>query len=151
LQNRKDGNPSRSSPRRKAVGNDQIERLEAPQLWLLPASQTQDYVESILFLHRSRTAVFGSGIFSDPAWDLLLQLYVAELDHRDRSLSELIKSMATPVSVVTRWITALVEAGIVASTRDPQTGGSLSISLTKDAATKMERLIAQWASELPTR
>ncbi len=150
MQKGRDRDSSTSSLRSKAFRKDVIQRLVAPHLRHFSRPRTEDYVEAILLLHRSRAAAFGSHLFSDPAWDLLLQLYAAELDHRDRSLSELIAAMAMPRSVVARWITALVDAGLVVANGNPQTADCLSISITQDAAARMERLIAQWASALPT-
>lgn len=151
MQKGRDRDPSASSSRSKAFRNDVIERLAAPHRRLFSQPRTEVYVEAILLLHRSRAAVFRSHLFSDPAWDLLLQLYAAELDHRDCSLSELIEAVAMPKSVVARWITALVDAGLVVSNGNPQKADCLSISITPDAAARMERLIAQWAYALPTR
>ena len=43
------------------------------------AAGTRRQVEDILRLRRARSGAFGTGLFSDPAWDILLYLFAARL------------------------------------------------------------------------
>lgn len=56
----------------------------------------EDHVLSILSGRRGREAAIGRELFSDPAWDILLELYAARLGQRRMFLRELARSIDTP-------------------------------------------------------
>lgn len=68
---------------------------------------------SILMLRRGREEVFGKNLFSDPAWDILLEVYAAQLGQRTLSTVDLAAEIGLPESTVTRWVDVLAENGIV--------------------------------------
>jgi hypothetical protein len=68
---------------------------------------TEDHIRSVLAVRRARGGVLGENLFSEPAWDILLELYAAELGGRSMTLSDLARATDTPASVVTRWQAAL--------------------------------------------
>lgn len=107
---------------------------------------TEDHIQSVLAVRRARSAILGGNLFSDPAWDILLELYAAKLGHRRMSLTELALSIEIPVSTTGRWLSALVSHGLVQSTPDNDHAGNDFLRLTDDGATRMERLAGHWAS-----
>jgi DNA-binding MarR family transcriptional regulator len=107
---------------------------------------TEDHILSVLIARRGREAVLGSNLFSEPAWDLLLELYAAKLGSRSMSLAELAKAIETPHSTTTRWIAVLDGRGLVASERDSAEPQKLWISLTDEGALKMKSLIDRWGA-----
>lgn len=111
-----------------------------------PLNLTEDHLISLLSLRRARAAVFGNDLFSDPAWDILLELYAAHLGARDMSLSELAQAIETPHSTTARWITALDERGLLKSTIDPKNPAGVRIQLTAQGASKMKNLANHWGS-----
>lgn len=111
-----------------------------------PLRLTEDHLVSLILLRRARAVVFGDNLFSDPAWDILLELYAAQLGARVMSLSDLAKATDTPLSTTERWIAALAERGLVKSTTDPKDSADVKIQLTPDAALKMEHLGDHWGS-----
>ena len=96
---------------------------------------TQDQVAAILQLRRKRSEVFGHGLFSDPAWDILLELFEAELAGRKTSLHDL--SSIAPESTLARWVAALEERRLVVCRLDPLRPGRFQIALTTECATKL--------------
>src|SRR5690349_3323953 len=78
----------------------------------------EDHILSVLLVRQARTAVLGSGLFSDPAWDLMLELYAAHLGERTVCLTDLAAAIGTPLSVTERWVTALVERGLAERASD---------------------------------
>lgn len=105
---------------------------------------TEDHVRSVLNVRRGRDAMFGPGLFSDPAWDVMLELYAARFGSRRMSASQLARVIGTPKSVMERWIAALLHAGLVAA----ESKGKFepTYALTHDGAAKMGRLVGQWSS-----
>lgn len=56
---------------------------------------------------RKRSAFFSVELFVDPAWDILLDLFLAELQQRTITVRELALSSPVPARVVNRWIEKL--------------------------------------------
>ena len=97
---------------------------------------------SILMLRRGREEVFGKNLFSDPAWDILLELYAAHLGRRTISITELAAEIGLPQSTVSRWVDVLAENGIVDAPCTPRE----AINLTDCGTAGMERLAGHWSS-----
>lgn len=100
---------------------------------------TEDQVASILQIRRKRSEVFGQGLFSDPAWDILLELFEAELAGRKTSLSDL--ASIAPQSTLARWVAALEERQLVLCRRDPLRPGQFEIGLTAECAAKLSAFL----------
>lgn len=111
-----------------------------------PLKLMEDHVLSILIARRARGAVLGNDLFSDPAWDILLELYAAKLGRRSMSLSELARATETPPSTTRRWIAALEERRLVSSAIDPAKPSRVQVELTTEGASKIEHLADHWGS-----
>ena len=80
---------------------------------------------------RSRRATFfEADMFSDPAWDLLLRLYVAYLEQRRVSIIQLTLSAGVPQSTALRWIARLHSRGWITRAQDPLDERRVFIGLT---------------------
>lgn len=110
-----------------------------------PVPISEDHVRSVLNVRRGRDVIFGQDLFSDPAWDIMLELYAESFAGRTRTTSELARAIGGPRSVIARWITALEHAGLVEANGDATEAGPL-VALTDEAAAKMARLVSQWSS-----
>ena len=95
-------------------------------------------VREMLKLRRRRESCFGAELFADPAWDILLELYAAELAGQRVSVSSLCLGAAVPATTALRWITLLAKEGMIVRTRDPLDGRRVFISLTNEACAKLD-------------
>jgi hypothetical protein len=68
---------------------------------------------------RMRDQHFGSGLFEDPAWDMLLDLFAAELERSQVSVSSLCIAAAVAPTTALRWIAKLTDAGLFERQPDP--------------------------------
>jgi len=68
---------------------------------------------------RLRDQVFGPGLFEDPAWDMLLDLFAAELERVQVSVSSLCIAAAVAPTTALRWIARMTEAGLFERRPDP--------------------------------
>lgn len=65
-----------------------------------------------------RESLFGDGDAADPAWDILIDLYLKARAERDVSVSSAsIASLAAPTTAL-RWISRLCEVGLVVREKD---------------------------------
>lgn len=102
--------------------------------------ETRDLVASVLEIRKNRSEVFGSDLFSDPAWDILLELFAAELTKRKVKLADL-NSIAA-LSTVARWLAALEQRGLIICDGDPLEADNFWIELSRDCAAKMATFLS---------
>lgn len=69
-------------------------------------------VRNLIRARRLRANHFAADLFADPAWDMLLDLFAAELEHRRVSVSSLCIAAAVPGTTALRWIGTMVDAGL---------------------------------------
>lgn len=68
---------------------------------------------------RLRDQFFGTGLFEEPGWDCLLDLFAAELEGTRVSVSSLCIAAAVAPTTALRWISKLTEAGLLQRQPDP--------------------------------
>ena len=115
--------------------NDEL--AEASPLAGRPCSETS--VRAILQARLERNACFPGELFADPAWDMLLDLYAAELGQVRVSVTSLCIASNAPTSTALRWISALERAKLIERQPDPLDGRRFFMSLTKEAIDRFER------------
>lgn len=76
-------------------------------------------VREILRSRRRRNDVFGEDLFGEPAWDLLLELYAAEITQQRVSISSACIASAVPPTTALRWIEKLEKEGWIGREGDP--------------------------------
>ena len=111
-----------------------------------PLNLSEDHILSVLLVRRARTAVLGPNLFSDPAWDILLELYAAKLGGRRMSVSDLVRATETPRSTAERWLAELENRGLITIRTNPDDRASGLVKLTSDGASRMEHLADHWGS-----
>src|SRR6478609_5454372 len=87
---------------------------------------------------RQRNKVFTEGIFADPAWDLLLDLYVSHCNGRPVSVTSACIAANVPATTALRWIGVLENKGLIARADDPHDNRRKLVNLTDDALMKVE-------------
>lgn len=146
---------ARSGPEREDVLG-QIDRLQA-QLDELrskldrsfaepkgaPASPASASVKAVIRARRRRDATFGEGLFADPAWDILLELYAASLVQRRVPTSDLCKAAAVPATTALRWIEKLHRLGWIARHPDPLDARRVFVALTPTATAAMQSYLEE--------
>ena len=88
---------------------------------------------------RLRDQFFEPALFADPAWDMLLDLFAAEIEHVRVSVSSLCIAAAVPATTALRWITTMSEAGLFDRVPDPFDRRRAYIVLTAKARVAMRR------------
>lgn len=96
-------------------------------------------IRKILEARLARASAFPGDLFSDPAWDMLLDLYAAQLDQVRVSVTSLCIASNAPASTALRWISALEHRNLIERTPDPLDGRRFFMSLTSEAKDMFER------------
>lgn len=96
---------------------------------------------------RLREEVIGGDLFSDPAWDILLDLYAA-LDRGDRVQLTSIASMAgVPPSTGRRWARKLVDRGLLEREKDRRDQRQTYVRLTAKGQEIMTAFMVRLAAK----
>lgn len=95
-------------------------------------------VEVILRLHRMRQQILGAEIFGDPAWEILLQLYLSTSKGEQLATKDL--DWIAPPTTLARWITVLEERGWVECILIGVEHTDLRMRLSAEGKAKMCRL-----------
>lgn len=95
-------------------------------------------VKSVLTARRKREEIFGSELFADPAWDILLQMYAAHVEHRRVSVTAASATASVPATTGLRWLDKLEKEGLLVRENDPFDGRRTWIGLTDHAVSKMK-------------
>lgn len=138
------GPENRRKLRRPKGAFEQLKSLLSPKSRRGRFEVTEDHILSILIARRSREAVFGPNLFSEPSWDALLELYAATLGTRRMTLGDLSRAINTPLSTSVRWVSVLEERGLVESETDHIVAGRVWVRLTEEGFSKIKRLADHW-------
>lgn len=87
----------------------------------------------VLRARRLRERLLRADLFADPAWDMLLDLFVAEADGREVCVSSLCIAAAVPATTALRWIDTLESRGLIARRPDPYDKRRIMIDLRSEA------------------
>ena len=88
-------------------------------------------------IRRLREAAFGPHFEQDGAWDMLLDLFIAEGQRKRVSVSSLCAAAGIPQTSGIRVINGMIEAGLIVRIPDPLDRRRVFIDLTDEARNKM--------------
>jgi DNA-binding MarR family transcriptional regulator len=114
----------------------------APPAVPVAAPATAADIRKMIRGRRLRDQFFAEGLFEDPAWDMLLDLYAAELEGAQVSVSSLCIAAAVAPTTALRWIGRMSDAGLFVRRPDPFDRRRAFLGLSAEARAKMERYLA---------
>ena len=100
-------------------------------------------IRSVIKARAQRIKFFKADLFADPAWEILLELYVTHLTFTRLSISSLCHACSVPATTALRWINKLEAEGLLIRCADPLDGRRVWIGLSDDGLSAME---TYWAS-----
>ena len=112
-------------------------------------SVTERYVRRLLNMRRNRDRFFTDGLFADPAWDILLELYAAALAQYRVSVSNLCVGAAVPATTALRWIKQLEDQALIARRADPTDGRRHFIMLSNKGLEAMNSYFRTVPADVP--
>ncbi|MGZ8337068.1 MAG: hypothetical protein ACXWU1_10445 [Allosphingosinicella sp.] len=92
-------------------------------------------------MRRSRELHFHQELFSEPAWDLLLYLYVRTREGRTTCVSGACRGAAAPPTTALRWLARLEGDGLIERETDRKDGRRSHVRLSTAAMAAMQRLL----------
>lgn len=107
------------------------------------AAVTGEQVRAVIRARRLRARFFDGELFADPAWDMLLDLFQAEIAQHRVPVSSLCIAAAVPPTTALRWIKTMTDVGLFRRRADPHDGRRVFVELAPDASGAMRRYFAQ--------
>ena len=91
-------------------------------------------------LRRKRVSLFGNPeLFGEPAWDILLDLYIAAGEGKNVSVSSACIGSAAPATTGLRWLGVLADEGLVVRENDAEDHRRVLVRLTPSGQAAMDR------------
>jgi hypothetical protein len=106
-------------------------------------------VRQIIRQRQLRARFFDGDLFSDPAWDMLLDLTAARAEQKRVSVTSLCIASGVPPTTALRWIGQMVEAGLFVRVCDDSDRRRAFIELTDRSLDGMARYFAEAALSVP--
>jgi hypothetical protein len=93
-------------------------------------------------LRRLRNDLFGrSELFGEPAWDIVLDLYIAHCEGKPVSVSSACIGSAAPPTTGLRWLGVLAEDGLSIRENDAADNRRVMVRLSETGIAAMERFL----------
>lgn len=120
-------------------GNEENRLLRATR----PALPDPRLVRRIIRQRQLRARFFDGDLFADPAWDILLDLTAARVEHTRVSVTSLCIASGVPPTTALRWISQMGDAGLLERVEDETDRRRAFITLTDKAVDGMARYFAE--------
>lgn len=124
--------------------SEQLKELPAPQ-GVKPESVTPakilKYAENLYNLRRQREKFFDKSLFGEPAWDLLLDLFIQGERGKQVSISSACVGAAVPTTTALRWVTTLMTKGLLCRVIDDTDARRSILKLTREGRQTMIRFL----------
>jgi DNA-binding MarR family transcriptional regulator len=93
-------------------------------------------------LRRRRERLFSTQLFSEPTWDLLLDLLAAEKAGKRVSITSACIAAAAPTTTALRCLKQMEREGVVYREADSNDGRRIYVRLSSETISRMEQLFA---------
>jgi hypothetical protein len=107
---------------------------------------------SIYRARRRRESLFDTALFGEPAWDMLLDLFINGVRGVRVSTTSLCLAASVPQTTGLRWIDQLVEHGLARRYTPPDDGRLKLVEITTEGFRRMRRYVSEGVTrfEMPT-
>ncbi|GAA0638429.1 MAG: hypothetical protein A2792_12935 [Sphingomonadales bacterium RIFCSPHIGHO2_01_FULL_65_20] len=114
--------------------------LDANEPWKARAEAASRYLK----LRSQRDAIAGPSLLSDPAWDMLLDLFVGHITGRDVSVTSACVASRRPATTSLRYIERMAKQGLIRREKDCNDNRKVYLRMTEKAF----RAVAKWIDAL---
>lgn len=101
-------------------------------------------IRNIVAARRAREGHVPADLLGEPAWDILLDLYIAEVEGRTSYSMSCCLAAAVPQTTGLRYVKRLVMAGLIAERQDYRDSRRTLVALTDKGREAIAGWLAQW-------
>jgi DNA-binding MarR family transcriptional regulator len=120
-----------------------VPTLDEPAMTLLPPAQLLDRARATIARRRSRNGYFNPAMFGEPAWDMLLSLYVSDSCGERPTTVKLAGLVDAPLSSAIRWLSYLEKERLIERIAHPTDRRIAFLKLTQKARQALESYLTQ--------
>jgi DNA-binding MarR family transcriptional regulator len=113
-----------------------------------PVSDPVSYARLLLAAQRKRADALGGVPLGEPAWEILLDLFVQDAEGRAVSVSSACGASGAPPTTGLRYVTYLVEQGHIVRQPDPNDARRTLVRLSEGMRTTLASLLVHEAERL---
>jgi len=99
---------------------------------------TERALRNVVLARRQRDRYFDASLFADPAWDILLDLAIAEYAQVRVCITDLCVGASVPHTTALRWIKRMTDDGLLNRQDDPLDARRKFIELSHSASAQMQ-------------
>ena len=123
----------------------------APSIAEKPSTrQLIKMVKRVRAARRARDDFFDASLFGEPAWDMLLALYLASAEQYRLTISNLVNESEATATTALRWICRFEQLGMLLRRQNPFDNRSHFVELRPEALEKMTILLENmWTKQFP--
>lgn len=100
-----------------------------------------DVARRVAEMRRSKKSILSSPIFVEPAWDMMLDLFVAQNMERDIGLTSVAMASGVPLSTALRHLKVIEMQKLVKRYPDEKDGRVCNVRLTEKGINKMRNIL----------
>lgn len=146
---------SKSTPERLRKLSDEVERIASalarmstedslgaearPSGASGEAEISPETVRLTIRARRLRGRYFPGELFADPAWDMMLELLLAELTYQRVSISALQAAAGVPPTTALRWLNHMVQTGLMFRRADPLDARRVFVELAPETSVGLRK------------
>ena len=119
----------------------------SPIAILHPADLAQ-LAQKIYLARRLREDLFGERLFSEPAWDIILHLYVQDYRGVKETVTSVCRSSCVPEATALRQVERLEDLGLLRRTSDSGDRRRRLVALTDEGRFKMTEFLQRTARSM---
>lgn len=108
---------------------------------VLTPHQKYQAAKGIYTARRKRGKYFKSALMGEPAWDILLDLYICEAEGRRVSITDACIGSCVPPTTGLRWIQVLSDEKLLKKVEDPTDARRAFVSLTDHGTKAMDKFL----------
>lgn len=105
------------------------------------------FAKRLIADRHARYTEFPSELFADPAWDILLDLFVAFADGLRISVSSAMIAANVPPTTALRWIALMTDRGYLVRVPDPRDRRRVHVELANNAVMRIQSYLEGIASK----
>lgn len=106
-----------------------------------PRDELISRARAVLHARRLRARHFNRAMFSEPAWDILLLLYLADSSEGRQTIGQLAELVETPLTTVLRWVGYLEKERLVERQDHPTDRRIVFIRLTNSGRSGLDAFL----------